>query len=172
VNAGAPWPDPDEAESRVLKIQLDALEMAIWNRQRAGSSSPGWYTIATGWAVPVDPLLRAPGRQRDRRLGRLPGVTATTTASPSRPIPATPDLNAASGPARLPNQPRADNPHTHADLPQRVPPAHPTRHTPLTQHPYQAHRPTPSRPVDSGLASVHRWRTRQARASGARQIVW
>jgi putative transposase len=55
-------------------LALDALEMAIWNRQRTGTDvARGGSSLRPRGAVPVDPLLRAPGRRRDRGLGRLPG---------------------------------------------------------------------------------------------------
>jgi transposase InsO family protein len=63
--------------SRSLRsdLAIDALEMAIWNRQRAGADLDGLVHHSDRGVspVPVDPLLRAPGHQRHRRFRRLQG---------------------------------------------------------------------------------------------------
>jgi len=60
------------SESLRSDLAIDALEMAVWNRTRAGQVLDGLiHHSDRGVAIPVDPLLRAPGRERHRRLGRI-----------------------------------------------------------------------------------------------------
>ena len=61
--------------SRSLRtdLALDALEQAIWSRQRVGRDlSRLVHHSDRGRAISRDPLHRTPRRQRDRELGRLP----------------------------------------------------------------------------------------------------
>jgi putative transposase len=62
--------------SRSLRsdLAIDALEMAIWNRQRAGADLSGLvHHSDRGVPIPQHPLLGPAGRERDRRLGRIEG---------------------------------------------------------------------------------------------------
>ena len=71
--------------SRSLRsdLAIDALEMAVWNRQRAGARPrPAGPSLRQGRAISQHPLLRTARRQRHRRLGRHPRATASTTPWP------------------------------------------------------------------------------------------
>ncbi len=67
--------------SRSLRsdLAIDALEMAVWNRRRAGADldrlGPSQRPRRS---IPQHPILRTARRQRHRRLGRLEGRLAST----------------------------------------------------------------------------------------------
>ena len=53
-------------------LALDALQMAVWQRKRAGADLTGLAHHLRPWgAVPVHPLRAGPGRLRGSRLCRL-----------------------------------------------------------------------------------------------------
>ena len=54
-------------------LAIDALEMAVWNRTRAGQVLDGLvHHSDRGVSISVHSLLRTAGRQRHRVLGRFP----------------------------------------------------------------------------------------------------
>ena len=63
--------------SRSLRsdLAIDALEMAVFNRRRAGAdlSTLVHHSDRGAQAISVDPLLRTARRERHRRLGRIKG---------------------------------------------------------------------------------------------------
>ena len=69
------WSSAGSCRTRcVPRLAIDALEMAIWNRTRAGRDPRRPRpTHRQGVAIPRHSLLRAPGRERHRRLGRITG---------------------------------------------------------------------------------------------------
>ena len=52
-------------------LAIDALEMAVWSRGRTDMPRPARAPLGSRRAIPVDPLRRAPRRERHRRVGRL-----------------------------------------------------------------------------------------------------